>query len=113
MRIHPVDPRIREFWKTYPVRISGHSISQCCGKPSLLVQSMEGGFVTRNCPQCGARDTLTHGAFFKDVDVWVACPECRQPMKRDRIDKNYGLVCESCGVGILLTAFLPRWEDLI
>ncbi len=112
MRIHPVDARTRDFWKSYPVRISGHSISECCGKPTLLVQSMEGGFVTRNCPQCGSRTTLTHDAFFNEIDLWVACPDCKQPMKRDMIDKNYGFVCEPCDVAILLAALLPRWEDL-
>ena len=112
MRIHPVDPKIRDLWKTYPVRISGHSISECCGKPTLLVQSMEGGFVTRNCPQCGSSATVTHDVFFNEIDLWVACPECKQPMTRNMIEKNYGFICGSCDLGIPLATLLPRWEDL-
>ncbi len=112
MRIHPVDAQTRDFWKTYPVRFSGHSISECCGKPTLLVQSMEGGFVTRNCSQCGLKDPLPEEVFFKKIDLWVACPKCKQPMKRDMFGKNYGFVCEPCDRVILLAALLPRWEDL-
>jgi hypothetical protein len=45
----PIDDAIREVWKKYPVRISGLKESRCHGKPTILVQSMQGGYVSRKC----------------------------------------------------------------
>ena len=55
IREYKIDPNI---WKEYPVRISGLKESSCCKSPTVLVQSMEGGFVTRNCWKCGHFETL-------------------------------------------------------
>ncbi len=112
MRQYQVDPRVREMWKIYPVRIEGRSTSTCHGQPTLLVQSMEGGFVTRNCPVCGRSQTVPEEVFLKDLDLWVACPECKQRMLRRVILKNYALVCERCDVFVKLAELLPHWSDL-
>ncbi len=101
------------MWKTFPLRVPAYSTSPCCGAPTLLVQSMEGGFVTTNCSECGEHTTLPNSAFFGDIDLWISCPECRERMEPEMIDKNYGYVCESCDLGILLASLLPRWEDLV
>jgi hypothetical protein len=69
MRIHLIDPKIREIWRVYPVRISGRSMSRCCNQPTVLVQSMKGGFVTRNCPKCGQPDTLPPEVFLNELDI--------------------------------------------
>lgn len=112
VRYYPMDDDVRQMWKKYPVRLSGMSESRCCGKPTVLVQSMEGGFVTRNCPECGRADTLSEHTFRK-LGFWVACPKCRGPMTATRLEySNYGYVCEHCDIAIKLADLLPKWSDL-
>src|SRR5688572_7180887 len=113
MRIHPISAHVRDLWKTFPLRVEGKSVSGCCGEPTLLVQSMDGGFVTRNCSKCGAHTTLPNRAFFNDLDLWVACPQCRSRMSPDMVEKNYGYVCHGCDLAILVASILPFWEDLV
>src|SRR4051794_14350969 len=36
-------------WKTHPLRLRGPRPSNCCGMPTLLVQSKERGYVTADC----------------------------------------------------------------
>jgi endogenous inhibitor of DNA gyrase (YacG/DUF329 family) len=112
VRIYPIDPNVLKFWKSYPVRFPGGSVSACCNEPTVLVQSMSGGFVTRNCPKCGTKDTLPEDVFLRKLDIWVACPSCRRRMEPTIIDKNYGFICRSCELGIYLAALLPRWQDI-
>lgn len=107
----PIDPQIREAWKNYPLRLSGLSRSRCCNATTTLVQSMEGGFVTRNCQKCGAKDTLPEDVFF-NLSLWVACPRCKQEMAAQVIEKNYSYVCDKCQLFIRLADLLPRWTDL-
>ena len=113
MREHPISPKVRELWKTLPLRIQANWESECCGIPTLLVQSMDGGYVTRNCSDCGEKATLPNHAFLNDIDLWVSCPECRERMEPDMVEKNYAYVCASCGVWIKLASLLPKWEDLV
>jgi len=113
MREYP-DAVTHEAWKTYPVRIQGGSICQRCGVPTLLVESMPGGFVKHSCPQCGEPVNLLEEEFHR-LDLWIACPECKQRMDKDWVGKgrnNYGFVCRSCDIEIALASLLPRWEDL-
>ena len=87
MKEVPLDEAIREIWRKYPVRISGLKESRCHGKPTVLVQSMEGGFVTRNCPECGAYETLPE-TDFRQLGIWVACPDCRKPVTVGRVPNS-------------------------
>lgn len=135
VRLLPIDKRTREAWKTYPVRVFCMSSSACAceSQYTLLVQSREGGFVTRNCPQCGGKTTLAEHEFVKQVIMFVACLSCRRMMAKAKIGKNYGFVCaiEDCGKdhsivgedgkvhvvrrqpGFRLADLLPNWEDLV
>ena len=79
MKMHPVNPEVQEFWKIFPVRIPGGSKCSNCGEESVLVQSMSGGFVTRNCPQCNRPESLPERTF-KQLGLWVACPSCKRRM---------------------------------
>jgi len=72
---------------------------------------MEGGYVTRNRPRCGDKDTLPEDAFFK-LSLWVACPTCKQEMTAQLIEKNYIYACDKCQLFIRLADLLPRWADL-
>lgn len=104
---------IRDFWRVYPVRIPGHSTCRSCSEPTVLVHSMEGGFVTRNCPKCNHPNKLPKEIFRDKLDLWVACPRCKKRMEPDILpDKNYGYVCRVCNVSIALFELLPRYEDL-
>ncbi len=112
MKIHPLDPNIRGFWKVYPVRIRGDSECPKCRQETVLVQSMSGGFVTQNCPRCNDPKTLPFDTF-RQLGIWVACPECKSRMTPEILpDKNYGYICQQCDIGIPLFELLPRWEDL-
>jgi len=102
-----------EFWRRYPVRIPGHSTAQCHHRETILVRSMEGGFVTRNCPQCGQHDTLPEGVFLHQLDLWVACPRCQRRTRPAVLeDRNYGYVCDRCQLAIRLCDLLPYWHEL-
>jgi predicted Zn finger-like uncharacterized protein len=108
----PLDDSVTEVWKSFPLRITDGSKSECCGFPVVLVQSMDGGFVTRNCPSCSARYSLSDDSF-RALAIWVACPRCRLPMEAGRLPySNYGYLCQSCQVSIRLASLLPRWTDI-
>ena len=112
-RILTIDPKVRDIWRFYPLRIPGKSSCPKCGAPSLLVQSMSGGFVTRNCPNACSYETLPKQVFMNELDLWIACPECKCRMEAGIVpDANYGFVCTKCNVAIRLCDLLPRWEDL-
>ena len=113
LRPYPIDERIIEMWKVYPVRIFGHSISRCHEKPTILVQSMQGGYVSRNCSECGSPTTLPADVFLQKLDLYVACPSCRARMDAEILfNKNYGYTCRACKICIDLASLLPKWTDL-
>lgn len=113
MKNYPISQTITEFWKSYPLRIPGYSLCDDCEMSSVLVQSMKRGFVTRNCPNCNQPKTLPNDVFFEELDIYVACPECKQRMEPTILpDKNYGYLCSDCETYILLSDLLPRYEDL-
>src|SRR5579883_963001 len=110
----PID--LIEGWKGYPVRLLGPRMSECHGEPTLLVQSMPGGFVTANCSACGKKYTLKEHEF-RRLQLWISCPRCKRQMSPDRLSRinsqasgNYGYVCSKCQIYVLLTDLLPRWE---
>ncbi len=110
---YPIDENIVRMWKNFPVRISGHSTSRCCHKPTILVQSMQGGYVSRDCPECGNPTTLPEEVFLEKLDLYVACPICRARMVAEILfNKNYGYTCQACKIYIDLASLLPKWTDL-
>jgi hypothetical protein len=113
LKPYPIDHKIAEMWKVYPIRISGYSMSRCHGKPTILVQSMQGGYVSRNCPDCGNPTTLPAEVFLEKLDLYVACPSCRARMTPEILfNKNYGYTCDTSKIYIDLSSLLPRWTDL-
>jgi hypothetical protein len=106
----PCDRAEAAGWKTFPVRIPGPGRSPCHAAPTVLVESMSGGFVTKNCGRCGGPDTLTRGEFGAR-DLPVNCPECRGPMRPHVPQEapavrlptsNYAFRCDGCRVYIEL-----------
>src|SRR5262245_11524619 len=126
MLVYEFPSEMMEGWKSYPVRILGPRPSKCrnefCAvEPTVIVQSMNRGFVSANCSVCGAKDTLSEHEFMQ-LSVWVSCPLCQRQMKprllsaiiRDRkLAGNYGYACFACHRFILLAHLLPSWEDLV
>jgi len=106
-------PETRQAWKSYPVRVVGPSPSGCCQQRTLLVQSMEGGFVTANCskPGCNNKAYLSWDQF-EALNLWVACPECRAGMLAAMVEMNYVYTCAGCGIYIRLADLLPYWTDV-
>ena len=43
MKEFPIDPKISELWKQFPLRIPGPSLSNCCQSLTALVQGSAGG----------------------------------------------------------------------
>ena len=113
MRIYPPDSATLRAWKSTPLRVNGPGRSSCCSWPTVLAQSMQGGYVTANCTKCGRKNTLSNADFLNRVELNVACPECGQRMYRDFIDKNYGLICCECQTGIRLADILPHWSQIV
>lgn len=110
---YPINPEIREYWKSIPIRVLGHSDSKCCNAPTILVQSRKGGFVTRNCSRCGEKDTFPINSFY-ELDIWISCMQCKERMSPSLVEKtNYGYICKKCESYIRLADILPYWEDLI
>jgi hypothetical protein len=116
---HPYDARQREGWKSYPVRLLGGGVASCHGVPRILVQSLEGGFVSANCPVCAGHTTLPLGEFIEATEsVWVGCPVCKKMMKAGYVpdgtgaNRNYGFACAGCSVFVWLSDLLPRYQDL-
>jgi hypothetical protein len=81
---------------------------------------MERGFVSANCPECGAKHSLTEPEF-RGLGLWVSCPVCRGKMTADmlsalrgtvRLAANYGYACFRCQKYVHLADLLPRWDEL-
>lgn len=112
MRMFSLDPTVRINWRAYPVRVPGGSLCPTCRTETVLVQSLDGGFVTRNCPSCDHFSTVPE-AVFRQLELWVACPACRRRMEPTVLaDRNYGYLCANCDGGLRLCELLPRYQDL-
>lgn len=83
------------------------SISYCHQKPSLIVRSREGGFVTQNCLECGKPRTLP----FSECPQ-LLCGGCQNPLELF-IDsfKNYAYKCSRCNTSFELATIIPSWEE--
>lgn len=82
--------------------------SKCCNYKTLLVRSMTGGFVTRNCLKCGRRDTVSIEQL-PDLN----CDFCGYKLDVQFLDrKNYFYICPKCNKNWKLADFLPDWFEL-
>ncbi len=95
-----------------PLRIEGLRLSSCCSWPTVVVQSMKGGFVTQNCIKCGSRHSLSETDFFYRLHCAVDCPACGDRMFKTYLWKNYGFECPTCRRTLLLVDLVPRYDDV-
>ena len=111
MREHKITTVQRENYRNFPIRITGRNLSKCHNAPTFIVQSMDGGFVTSNCSKCGEKEPLSYDAF-QSLELWVACPTCKEAMIPEMIEKNYCYVCKSCNEFIKFSDLLPHFSDI-
>jgi len=82
--------------------------SPCHREPTLIVQSREGGFVTRNCAKCGKPHKLSR----KDMPKRY-CGQCGLPLTRYQNPRhNFAYRCDQCGISFELADIVPWWYEL-
>jgi hypothetical protein len=88
--------------------IYGVTPSRCCNAKTVLVRSRAGGFVTRNCLQCGRPGYLNIGQFSE-----LECEWCDSTLHvRVNGNNNYSFKCGGCGKEWDLPTMLPDWSEL-
>jgi hypothetical protein len=115
MQLFRYNSKTIQNWKSNPIRIQGEKSSSCCNAPTVLTQSMKGGFVTSNCCVCVRSHSLTLSQW-GELDLWIACPNCSRrmtPIQSEVTDKNYSYGCNSCSLYVWLADLLPNWDDLV
>jgi phage FluMu protein Com len=65
--------------------------SSCCKAEALLVRSRDGGFVSRNCLQCGEPEWVT-----LDGLPTLQCEFCGEVLEVTVEDQNYYYKCGKC-----------------
>jgi uncharacterized protein (DUF983 family) len=113
MKEYPIDDRLRREWKL-PLNLAGLSISKCCDEPTRIVRSMQGGFVTRNCPRCkkGPGRILPEHVFNK-LKLNLSCPQCGLKLRNGKDGYgNYVLICDGCRLFVKLADLVPHWSEI-
>jgi len=83
------------------------SLSYCHQKPSLIVRSREGGFVTQNCLKCGKPRSLS----FTELPE-LLCGECENDLVPFiNADHNYAYRCPNCDTSFELASIVPWWHE--
>lgn len=82
--------------------------SPCHHRPSIIVQSRKGGFVTQNCGTCGVPRALR---------LWelpaVQCPRCGIDLDSGtNANRNYEYSCRQCRFRCQVAELVPRWHEL-
>ncbi len=107
-----VSESTRQSWKSSPIRIPAGEECFFCDEPMVLVQSMRGGFVTKNCAKCGNSRKLADSEF-RALNICIACPQCKSRMEATRaFSGNYAFRCDRCDRGIKLADLLPSFRDI-
>lgn len=101
-----------------PPQIKGHSTCSnfdCRRQPTILVESKDGGRVTRNCPLCGRLYFLQNDVFLEKIDLHLNCKKCGKRMKTALLTrhKTFGYECSDCNVNIYLANLLPHYTQFI
>jgi hypothetical protein len=82
--------------------------SNCCGDKALLVQSRDGGLISRDCLKCGRSDYVR-----PDQMPELNCEFCDAVLHVTKADGvNYHYVCDSCNRRWHLGSILPAWSEL-
>lgn len=83
------------------------TISQCCNRPSLIVRSRDGGFVTQNCEKCGKPRKIG----LAELPPLI-CSKCGKHLTPFiNVEKNYAYTCPCCGTQWKLCNLVPDWSE--
>jgi hypothetical protein len=86
--------------------LNGKYPSPCCGKPTIIVRSRPGGFVTQNCSQCGLPKSIR----LEELPA-LTCTRCQVALVPFK-PKNYFYACPRCKVQWELASLIPPWHEL-
>ena len=85
--------------------------SWCCRVPTQYVQSMPGGYVTRNCTSCNKPSKIGFSEFESlALEAW--CARCESPMTAEYVWVNYGFSCPDCRIARPLGDMLHHWSEI-
>jgi len=103
----PLPRRLERKWLVLSL-----TASTCCGAKELLVRSRDGGFVTRDCLNCGSRANYVNPAQIPDLDC-VGCLVFERTATIEPVikEKNYWYRCGGCGREWELAGILPDWSE--
>jgi hypothetical protein len=80
--------------------------------PTVVVANRE-GTITRNCSACGRDYFLPPNVFQNALQIFVACPKCRQQMTSDILKGGvYSFSCKPYGIQIKFADLLPSWNEI-
>jgi hypothetical protein len=80
----------------------------------LYVRSLDHGFVTNNRFSCNKDCTVSEDEFLA-LELSIRCRECRTPMIRTILRKDYNnraFQCSSCRVVVLFADILPHYLEV-
>ena len=88
------------------------TLSRCCGDRELLVRSRSGGFVTRDCLNCGSKAAYLGLNEIPDLD----CTGCLRFNRERTVEpilqyQNYWYRCVGCGREWEIADILPDWTE--
>ena len=93
-----------------PLEIAIYDYCRGCRRKSetLVVQSREGGFVTRDCTSCGESNSVRLVQL--PVLICGGCSGELEPTKNRR--GNYAYDCRVCAVSTELARIVPFWDEV-
>jgi hypothetical protein len=91
---------------TKPLIVNGRYPSSCCQRPTIVVRSREGGFVTQNCSQCGVPKSIS-----EDELPSLTCTRCKVALEAYKA-QNYFYRCPACASSWELAKIIPHWSKL-
>lgn len=91
------------------LRITTGELSKCCNAPVIVVQSMKGGLITKNCLHCNYYRSFRMTEF-QELHICVVCADCGQQAEPTKVGSNYGYRCE-CGWKCELAEIVAHYAD--
>lgn len=90
------------------VRLISTELSPCCGHEAQIVQSRDGGFISRGCLKCGQSHYVNESQLPK-----LACESCRSAMQIKKLDgTNYFYACPTCERYHKIAGIVPMWSEV-
>lgn len=90
------------------MKLISTEVSPCCGYEAQIVQSRDGGFVSRDCLKCGRSHYVNERQFPR-----LACDSCKNPMDIKKLDGvNYYYACATCERYHKIADIVPPWSEV-